>query len=58
VVIEDSAAGVQGALVAGMRVIGFTGGAHCGPDHADKLRQAGARTIIEQMMNLPEAVRL
>lgn len=57
VVIEDSAAGIQGALSAGMRVIGFTGGAHCGPEHADKLRRAGADTIIERMADLNGAVQ-
>jgi HAD superfamily hydrolase (TIGR01509 family) len=57
VVIEDSAAGVQAAVAAGMRVIGFTGGGHCGPDHAGKLRQAGAPLVLQQMAALPDAVR-
>jgi len=57
VVIEDSTAGVQAALAAGMRVIGFAGGGHCGPDHADKLRQAGAPHTILNMADLPTAVR-
>jgi beta-phosphoglucomutase-like phosphatase (HAD superfamily) len=56
-VIEDSTAGVQAARAAGMRVIGFTGGGHCGPDHAHKLRQAGATVIIERMADLPAVVR-
>jgi HAD superfamily hydrolase (TIGR01509 family) len=56
-VIEDSAAGVQAALAAGMRVIGFIGGGHCGPEHEEKLRQAGAHTIIERMTDLPVIVR-
>lgn len=51
-VIEDSAAGVQAAIAAGMRVIGFTGGGHCSPDHADKLRQTGAPTVIASMADL------
>lgn len=42
VVIEDSPAGVAGAKAAGMRVLGFTGGSHCGPGYADKLKQADA----------------
>ncbi|MBF9195490.1 HAD family hydrolase [Microvirga terrestris] len=58
IVIEDSAAGVQGALAAGMRVIGFVGGAHCGPEHAEKLKQADARTIIERMADLRSAVQM
>ena len=57
VVIEDSVAGVQAALAAGMRVIGFTGGGHCGPEHAEKLRQAGAPLVIDRMADLPDAVR-
>jgi HAD superfamily hydrolase (TIGR01509 family) len=56
-VIEDSAAGVQAAIAAGMRVIGFVGGGHCGPDHAEKLRGAGASVIIQTMSQLPDAVR-
>ncbi len=55
-VIEDSAAGVQAAVAAGMRVIGFTGGGHCDPGHAGKLLRAGAHAIVERMADLPEAV--
>ena len=57
-VIEDSAAGVQAALAAGMRVIGFAGGSHCGPEHAEKLRQAGAHTVIKRMAHLNNAVQM
>ncbi|MBB3018894.1 HAD superfamily hydrolase (TIGR01509 family) [Microvirga lupini] len=52
IVIEDSAAGVQGALAAGMRVIGFAGGSHCGPEHAEMLQQAGACVVIGRMTDL------
>ncbi|SCY89294.1 HAD family hydrolase [Microvirga guangxiensis] len=55
-VIEDSTAGVQAAIAAGMRVIGFTGGSHCGPNHAQKLLQAGATALIERMEELPETI--
>src|SRR4051812_20466208 len=44
-VIEDSVAGVRAAIAAGMRVIGFTGGSHCGPGHSARLREAGAATV-------------
>lgn len=56
-VIEDSPAGIQAARAAGMRVIGFTGGGHCGPEHGSKLLRAGAPVIVERMAELPEAVR-
>ncbi|WP_262270057.1 HAD family hydrolase [Microvirga yunnanensis] len=56
-VVEDSVAGVQAAIAAGMRVIGFAGGGHCGPDHAEKLRRAGAPVVIDRMAELPETVR-
>ena len=41
-VIEDSPAGITGAKAAGMRVLGFTGGSHCGANYADKLHDADA----------------
>ena len=56
IVIEDSPAGIQAALAAGIRVIGFVGGGHCGPEHADKLRKAGAPVIVERMADLSFAI--
>lgn len=44
--IEDSANGVIAARAAGMRVWGFTGGGHCGPETADALRDAGAEIVV------------
>jgi HAD superfamily hydrolase (TIGR01509 family) len=44
-VIEDSPFGVQGAAAAGMAAIGFIGGGHTYPGHAEKLRAAGAGTV-------------
>ncbi|GEO13080.1 HAD family hydrolase [Microvirga aerophila] len=57
-VIEDSIAGVQAARAAGMKVIGFTGGGHCGPQHGERLREAGASLVVEQMSDLPSAVQI
>jgi hypothetical protein len=37
-----------------MTAIGFAGGCHCGPDHADKLRRTGARTVFMTMASLAE----
>jgi HAD superfamily hydrolase (TIGR01509 family) len=57
VVIEDSTAGVQAAIAAGMRVIGFVGGGHCGPEHVEKLRLAGAPLVLQRMRELTDAVQ-
>lgn len=46
IVVEDSVNGVIGAKAAGMKVIGFTGGSHCPPDHGDSLAAAGANVIV------------
>jgi beta-phosphoglucomutase-like phosphatase (HAD superfamily) len=52
VVVEDSVAGVTAAKSAGMRVIGFTGGTHCRPDHGERLTAAGAGAIAREMRDL------
>lgn len=44
-VIEDSVAGVTGAVAAGMTAIGFLGGAHIRDGHAATLRAAGAHAL-------------
>jgi HAD superfamily hydrolase (TIGR01509 family) len=56
VVIEDSIAGVQAACAAGMRVIGFTGDGHCGPEHGTRLREVGATTIVAHMADLARTI--
>ena len=53
-VIEDSPAGVQGARAAGLWVLGFVGGSHCGPDTAAALQGAGAHVIFDDMRDLAE----
>ena len=57
IVIEDSVSGVTAALAAKMSVLGFCGGSHCRPGHADKLRAAGAVTIFDDMRQLPALIR-
>ena len=56
VVIEDSVMGVQAGVAAGMPVVGFTGGAHTYAGFAERLREAGAGTIIAHMDELPAAL--
>ena len=52
-VIEDSVPGITGARAAGMTVLGFHGGSHCRPGHADTLRAAGAAVTFDDMRQLP-----
>ncbi len=55
-VVEDSVAGVTAARAAGMPVVGFTGAGHCGPDHADTLRAAGADRVVDDLRRLPALI--
>ncbi|TDR30395.1 HAD family hydrolase [Hydromonas duriensis] len=52
-VVEDSTAGVQAALAAGMAVIGFVGGGHIPAHHADDLRDMGVSLVFSDMRDLP-----
>jgi HAD superfamily hydrolase (TIGR01509 family) len=52
VVVEDSIPGVIGAAKAGMIVLGFHGGSHCAPPHAEALLQAGASATFDDMRQL------
>ena len=52
IAVEDSANGVRAARAAGMRVIGFTGGGHCGTGHGAGLQAAGAEHVVEHMDQL------
>jgi len=54
VVLEDSVFGVRAAKGAGMRVVGFTGGGHSWPGHADLLTEAGAETVINRLVDFPQ----
>ncbi|MGH0034551.1 MAG: HAD family hydrolase [Myxococcota bacterium] len=51
-VVEDSRFGVEAARAAGMRVLGFVGGRHCGPGRADELHRAGAHHVFRDMAEL------
>lgn len=51
-VVEDSLAGIAAAKAAAMIAIGFAGGCHCGPDHAEKLYRAGAGKVFTDMPSL------
>jgi HAD superfamily hydrolase (TIGR01509 family) len=52
-VVEDSIPGVRAARAAGIRVVGFVGGAHCAPNHAEALIEAGADLVISDLGELP-----
>jgi HAD superfamily hydrolase (TIGR01509 family) len=54
--IEDSVTGVTAARAAGMTVLGFAGGGHCGPRHDERLRAAGAAAVFRDMAELPRLV--
>jgi HAD superfamily hydrolase (TIGR01509 family) len=56
-VIEDSLAGIEGAHAAGMTVLGFHGGSHCGPGYGERLRAAGATAVFDDMRELPDLMR-
>jgi HAD superfamily hydrolase (TIGR01509 family) len=56
IVIEDSVPGVTGARAAAMTVLGFHGGSHCTPGHANLLRAAGAAVTFDDMRQLPDLI--
>jgi HAD superfamily hydrolase (TIGR01509 family) len=55
-VIEDSPAGIDAALAAGMTAIGFCGGGHCGPEHRARLQARGAALVVAGMRELTAAM--
>ncbi len=55
-VIEDSIAGVRAAKAANMRVFGFAGGSHCGPEHANNLKNEGAEEVFVKMHDIADVL--
>ncbi|MBM3558232.1 MAG: HAD family phosphatase, partial [Alphaproteobacteria bacterium] len=51
-VIEDTTTGVAAGVAAGMRVIGFLGGGHAGPELGARLRATGAGTLARDHATL------
>jgi HAD superfamily hydrolase (TIGR01509 family) len=56
IVIEDSTAGVAGAKAAGMKVIGFTGGAHSGAVMQARLIVTGADAIADSYADVARII--
>lgn len=58
IVIEDSVVGATGAVAAGARVIGFSGGTHVRDKvaHAEKLRAVGVGVVIDDMRRLRDTI--
>ncbi len=52
VTIDDSLSGIQGAVAAGTRAIGFSGGSHINNGHDEKLYAAGAEIVVGHMSAL------
>ena len=57
-VIEDSPAGVEGAIAAGMTAIGFLGGAHIRRDHGNTLLAKGAHGLAHTYDDVARLLRL
>jgi HAD superfamily hydrolase (TIGR01509 family) len=55
-VVEDSLAGLQAALAAGMPALGFTGGERCRPNRSAALQKSGALETFNEMRSLPQLV--
>jgi beta-phosphoglucomutase-like phosphatase (HAD superfamily) len=55
-VIEDSVAGIEAAIAAGMAVVGFHGGSHCFPGYEGNLSAAGATVLFRNMRDLPTLI--
>lgn len=54
VVVEDSVPGVRAARAARMRVVGYVGASHNGPDQRQRLLDEGAFEVIDDLSCLPD----
>lgn len=57
-VIEDSLSGVVAAQAAHIPIIGFVGGSHCRPGHADAMRDAGCADVFSRMSEVAAFLRV
>ena len=57
-VIEDSPVGVVAAVKAGMPAIGFVGGGHASPALRERLLQAGAVSIFDDLMLIENHIQV
>ena len=57
-VIEDSPVGVVAAVKAGMPAIGFVGGGHASPALRERLLQAGASGIFDDLMLIQRHIQV
>lgn len=56
IVIEDSIAGIEAARAANIPVLGYVGASHViDPDHANKLKQLGARAVFSTFLDMVQA---
>lgn len=55
-VIEDSIHGIEGAVRAGTKAVGFAGASHCQMGYSELLMDAGAQTVIRRLGDLPELI--
>jgi HAD superfamily hydrolase (TIGR01509 family) len=55
-VIEDSLAGIEGALAAGMTVMAFGGGKHITAQMRQRLQNSGAQVFFDRMSDLNEVI--
>lgn len=55
-VIEDGTHGIEAANAAGIRSIGFYGGSHCKAGHAQRLSDAGALHVFDDMNELANII--